>query len=340
MRVQLRILVTGCAGFIGSFVSRRLLSRGDVVIGVDNVNTYYDVALKEARLKQLAEFPDFSFHRVDCADRVRMAELFVTERFDLVVHLAAQAGVRHSLEHPFDYTDSNITGFLAILEGCRHGKVRHLVYASSASVYGLNTAMPWSIHEGVNHPMTLYGATKKANELMAHAYSHLFAVPTTGLRFFSVYGPWGRPDMALFKFTENILAGKPIDVYNHGKMKRDWTYVDDIVEGVVRVLDRVPSGDPAFDTALPDPAISSAPYRIYNIGNCAPVELMHFVRAIETSLGREALINYLPIQAGDIPASQADVSDLERDTGFRPTTTIEAGVASFVSWYLGYYGRR
>ncbi|HEY0035217.1 MAG TPA: NAD-dependent epimerase [Longimicrobium sp.] len=333
-----RILVTGAAGFIGSHVAQRLLERGDEVVGLDNLNAYYDVSLKEARLARITPHPGFRFVRMDVGDREGMAELFERERFDRVVHLAAQAGVRYSLTHPHAYLESNITGFLNVLEGCRHHGVEHLVYASSSSVYGANTAMPFSVHDTVDHPVSLYAATKKANELMAHTYSHLYGVPTTGLRFFTVYGPWGRPDMAMFLFAKAILEGRPIDVFNHGRMQRDFTYIDDIVEGVIRVTDRPAPRNPAWDGAHPDPGTSSAPYRVYNIGNNDPVELMEVIRLIERFLGREAEKRMLDLQPGDVPATYADASDLERDTGFAPATPIEDGVRRFVEWYLQYYG--
>ena len=333
-----RYLVTGAAGFIGSHVAHVLLARGDRVVGLDNVNDYYDPTLKEARLARLAPLAGFRLVRGDVADRALVEALFRQERFDVVVHLAAQAGVRYSLTNPHAYVDSNLVGFVNILEGCRHGGVQHLTYASSSSVYGANTEMPFSVHHNVDHPLSLYAATKKANELMAHTYSHLYGLPTTGLRFFTVYGPWGRPDMALFLFTKAILAGKPIDVFNEGRMQRDFTYVDDIVEGVVRVADRIPEGDPAWSGARPDPAASRAPYRVYNIGNHDPVELMQLIRTLENALGREAQKRMLPMQPGDVPATYADVEDLERDVGFRPATPIETGVQRFVDWYRGYYG--
>ncbi len=315
-------LVTGAAGFIGFHVAKRLLERGDAVIGLDNLNDYYDVSLKEARLARLAH-PHFRFEKLDIADREGMKRFFEKASFDVVIHLAAQAGVRHSLTHPESYIDSNLVGFGNILEGCRHKKVAHLVYASSSSVYGGNTEMPFSTSQNVDHPLSLYAATKKANELMAHVYSHLYALPTTGLRFFTVYGPWGRPDMAMFSFTKAILEGKPIDVFNHGKMQRDFTYIDDIAEGVIRAADHLPAGEP--------------PYKIYNIGNNAPVELGHFIATIEKALGREAKKNFLPMQPGDVPATYADVDDLMRDVGFKPATPIEEGVDKFVAWYKEYY---
>jgi UDP-glucuronate 4-epimerase len=333
------ILVTGCAGFIGFHVARRLLSEGETVHGLDSVNDYYDPLLKEARLKILGEFPRFTMHRVELADAIAMGRVFSDYRPKAVVHLAAQAGVRYSLSNPRVYTDSNITGFLNILEGCRHHGVEHLVYASSSSVYGLNTAMPFSVHHNVDHPVSLYAATKKANELMAHSYSHLFDLPTTGLRFFTVYGPWGRPDMALFLFTKAILAGTPINVFNEGRMKRDFTYIDDIVEGIIRVLRRPATPNPAWRAEAPDSATSRAPYRLYNIGNHSPVELSRFIEIIEDCLGKKAVKNLLPLQAGDVPMSFADVEDLSRDTGFAPNTPIETGITRFVEWYRTYYGQ-
>ncbi|MEZ5943686.1 MAG: NAD-dependent epimerase [Planctomycetaceae bacterium] len=334
----MKILVTGAAGFIGFHLSTRLLERGDEVVGYDNVNDYYSVDLKEARLAQLTAKPGFTFVRADLADRPRMDEVFAEHKFDAVVNLAAQAGVRYSLQKPHAYTDSNVTGFLNILEACRHNKVGHLVFASTSSVYGANTNMPFSVHQNVDHPVSLYAATKKANELMAHAYSHLFRMPVTGLRFFTVYGPWGRPDMALFLFTKAILSGKPIDVFNHGNMQRDFTYVDDIVEGIVRVMDRPAALNPEWTGDAPDPASSSAPYRLYNIGNNSPVQLMTMIETLEKCLGRTAEKNMLPIQPGDVPATYADVDDLIRDVDFKPETSIETGVQRFVEWYLEYFG--
>ncbi|MBX3272835.1 MAG: NAD-dependent epimerase [Sandaracinaceae bacterium] len=333
-----RILVTGAAGFIGSHVSEVLLARGDEVVGLDDLNDYYSVALKRARLARLEPHPRFRFVRADVADRAAIPALFAAERFDRVVHLAAQAGVRYSLENPHAYVDSNLVGFVNILEGCRHHGVAHLVYASSSSVYGLNTRMPFSVHDNVDHPVSLYAASKKANELMAHCYSHLYGLPTTGLRFFTVYGPWGRPDMALFLFTKAILAGEPIRVFNHGAMRRDFTYVDDIVRGVVATMDRVPAPDPTWTSEAPDPGTSTAPYRIYNIGNNQPVELMTMIETLERALGREAQKIMLPMQAGDVPATYADVDDLARDVDFRPSTPIEEGIARFVEWYRAFYG--
>lgn len=332
-----KILVTGAAGFIGFYVSKKLLEQGFEVVGLDNLNDYYDVNLKYARLKQLEGTPGFRFVRMELSDREEIAALFGAEKFDSVVNLAAQAGVRYSLENPYAYIDSNISGFINILEGCRHSGVKHLAYASSSSVYGANTAMPFSVHHNVDHPVSLYAATKKANELMAHTYSSLYGLPTTGLRFFTVYGPWGRPDMALFLFTKAIMEGRPIDVFNHGKMQRDFTFIDDIVEGIVRVLARVPQGNGGWSGATPDPGTSYAPYRIYNIGNNNPVELLRFIEVLEDALGKKATKNLLPLQAGDVPATYADVDDLMQDVGFKPATSIEEGVARFVKWYRGYY---
>ncbi|HSW65008.1 MAG TPA: NAD-dependent epimerase [Dissulfurispiraceae bacterium] len=332
-----KILVTGAAGFIGSALSRRLLDRGDHVVGIDNMNDYYDVTLKEARLARLQGMPGFTFVKLDIADRADMETLFAEQQFDAVMNLAAQAGVRYSLINPYSYIDSNIMGFTNILEGCRHNGVKHLVYASSSSVYGANTNMPFSVHHNVDHPVSLYAASKKANELMAHTYSHLYTIPTTGLRFFTVYGPWGRPDMALFLFTEAILEGRPIDVFNYGRMRRDFTYIDDIVEGVVRVIDRIPEPNPAWSGDAPDSATSYAPYRLYNIGNNNPVELMQFIEELEDCLGKKADKNLLPIQPGDVPATYADVDDLIQDVGFKPDTPIAEGVRKFVEWYRGYY---
>ncbi len=332
-----KFLVTGAAGFIGFHVARRLLDRGDQVVGLDNVNDYYDVGLKRDRLRQLKEQEGFSFVELDVADRQTLPELFQQQQFETVIHLAAQAGVRYSLENPHVYVDSNLVGFVNILEACRHHRVRHLTYASSSSVYGANTTMPFSIHHNVDHPLSLYAATKKANELLAHTYSHLYGLPTTGLRFFTVYGPWGRPDMALFKFTRAILRDEPIDVYNHGQMQRDFTYIDDIAQGVIHVADRVPAGNPQWSGARPDPGTSQSPYRIYNIGNHQPVELMNLIAALEDCLGRKAEKRFLPMQPGDVPATFADVDDLVQDVGFRPATPIEDGIREFVNWYRGYY---
>ncbi len=334
----MRVLVTGAAGFIGSHLSQRLLARGDEVLGFDNLNDYYDPTLKQARLDRLLPLPGFSFTRASLEDRAAVERAFADFRPQRVVNLAAQAGVRYSLENPHAYIDSNITGFINILEACRHGGVEHLVYASSSSVYGANRKLPFAVEDSVDHPVSLYAATKKANELMAHTYSHLFGLPTTGLRFFTVYGPWGRPDMALFLFTKNILEGRPIDVFNHGRHTRDFTYVDDIVEGVVRTLDRVPGPDPAYDPLLPNPGSSSAPFRVYNIGNHQPVELLRYIEVLEDRLGRKAERNLLPMQPGDVPDTCADVSALARDTGYTPATPIETGVGRFVDWYRDYYG--
>ena len=333
----MKILVTGAAGFIGFHTSKRLLERGDTVVGLDNFNDYYDVRLKEARAAILADYDAFNMVRSDLADREAIEALFAKEGFDKVIHLAAQAGVRYSIENPHSYIESNIVGTMHILEGCRHHKVEHLTYASSSSVYGANTTMPFSIHQNVDHPLALYGATKKANELMAHTYSNLYNLPTTGLRFFTVYGPWGRPDMALFLFTRNIIEGKPIDVFNYGKHKRDFTYVDDIVEGVIRTSDHTAQPNDNWDSAQPDPGTSRAPYRIYNIGNQQPVELMDYIGAIETHLGREAEKNLLPLQQGDVPDTWADTEDLANDVGYQPSTPIEVGVKNFVEWYLDFY---
>jgi UDP-glucuronate 4-epimerase len=331
------ILLTGAAGFIGSHTARRLLDRGQAVVGVDNLNDYYDVSLKEARLERLRADANFSFERLDVADRDAMAALFARVKPTAVIHLAAQAGVRYSLENPHAYTDSNITGFLNILEGCRHNGIGHLVFASSSSVYGSNTRQPFSEHHNVDHPVSLYAATKKANELMAHTYAHLFGLSVTGLRFFTVYGPWGRPDMALFRFTRGILAGEPIPVFNAGQMIRDFTYVDDIVEGIVRVLDAPARPDPDWTGDDPDPATSSAPYRVFNIGNNMPVLLLDCIAMLEECLGRKAQMNFLPIQPGDVTSTMADVSELERAVGFRPRTPLREGIARFVEWYREYY---
>jgi UDP-glucuronate 4-epimerase len=333
----MKVLVTGAAGFIGMHTAQRLLARGDEVVGVDNLNDYYDVALKRARLEPLQAHPRFRFEKLDLADTAATAGLFARERCPRVVHLAAQAGVRYSLKNPQAYAQSNLAGFLNVLEGCRHYGVEHLVFASSSSVYGANTAMPYSTHAGADHPVSLYAATKKANELMAHAYSHLYRLPATGLRFFTVYGPWGRPDMAYAIFTKAILDGQPIDVFNHGRMRRDFTYIDDIVEGVVRVLDRAPAADPAFDPARPDPAASHAPYRLYNIGNHTPVELGEFIATLERLLQRTAKKNLLPMQPGDVAETYADVADLQRDVGFAPSTPLDTGLARYVEWYRAYH---
>jgi UDP-glucuronate 4-epimerase len=331
-------LVTGVAGFIGFHVARRLLERGDDVVGIDNLNDYYDVRLKQDRLAQLTPYERFRFEKLDISDAPMMEWLFSEYEFDVVIHLAAQAGVRYSLINPHAYVQSNIVGFLHILEGCRHHGCRHLVYASSSSVYGANTKLPFSVHDNVDHPLSLYAASKKANELMAHTYSHLYGLPTTGLRFFTVYGPWGRPDMALFVFTRAILEGRPIEVYNHGRMRRDFTYIDDVVEGVVRVADRPATGNPEWSGDRPDPGTSRAPFRVYNIGNHRPVELDYFISVLEKCLGKTARKNLLPLQPGDVPATFADVDDLMRDVGFQPSTPIEVGIQRFVDWYRQYYG--
>jgi UDP-glucuronate 4-epimerase len=332
-----KILVTGAAGFIGFHLCQRLLARGDVVVGLDNLNDYYEVSLKENRLKKLTDKENFSFAKGDLSDRSGMEALFAEHEFDAVVNLAAQAGVRYSLTNPHAYVDANLVGFMNILEGCRHQKVGHLVYASSSSVYGANTRMPFSVHDNVDHPVSLYAASKKANELMAHTYAHLYGLPCTGLRFFTVYGPWGRPDMALFLFTKAILAGKPIDVFNHGRMRRDFTFIDDIVEGVMRVTDQPAQPNPDWSGVAPDPGTSAAPYRVYNIGNNNPVELMHLIETLEKALGKTAVKNFLPLQPGDVPATWANVDALGNDVGFRPETPIEVGVERFVEWYKGYY---
>jgi UDP-glucuronate 4-epimerase len=336
----MKILVTGAAGFVGSFTAARLLDRGDEVVGLDNLNAYYDVTLKKARLARLQAKPGFSFALLDLVDRAGMEKLFGTSKFDRVVHLGAQAGVRYSIENPHVYVDSNVVGTLNVLEGCRHRDVAHLVYASTSSVYGANTRMPFSVHQNVDHPLSLYAATKKANELMAHTYAHLYGVPVTGLRFFTVYGPWGRPDMALFQFTRNMLEGKPIDVFNLGNHRRDFTYIDDIVEGVVRAVDQVAAASDSWDSDSPDPATSNAPYRLYNIGNSRPVELRRYIEVLEECLGIKAEMNLLPLQPGDVPDTCADVDDLARDMGYRPVTTVETGVARFVDWYCSYYNVR
>jgi UDP-glucuronate 4-epimerase len=333
----MRILVTGAAGFIGSALSARLLARGDEVLGYDNLNPYYDPGLKEARLARLTTQPGFACVRADLEDRAALERAFAEFRPERVVNLAAQAGVRYSLANPHAYVQSNLVGFVNVLEACRHAKVEHLVYASSSSVYGGNRKLPFSTDDAIDHPLSLYAATKKANELMAHTYSHLYDLPTTGLRFFTVYGPWGRPDMALFLFTRKILAGEPIEVFNHGRHSRDFTYIDDIVEGVVRVLDRVPGPDPAFDPLAPTPASSSAPYRVYNIGNHRPVELSRYIEVIEEALGRSAEKTLLPMQAGDVPDTFADITALQRDTGYAPSTPVEVGVKRFVDWYRDFY---
>ena len=333
----MKILVTGAAGFIGMHTCLRLLARGDEVVGFDNLNDYYDPRLKDARLARLTPHASFRFVKLDVADRAGMERLFASEKFDRVIHLAAQAGVRYSLKNPHAYADSNLIGFVNILEGCRHNQVEHLVYASSSSVYGGNTRMPFSEHDSVDHPVSLYAATKKANELMAHTYSHLYGLPTTGLRFFTVYGPWGRPDMALFLFTSAILEGRPIDVFNHGNMQRDFTYIDDIVEGVIRVCDRAAEADPAYTASTPDPASSNVPYRVFNIGNHDPVPLLDFIGAIEKALGKTAEKRLLPMQDGDVPATYADTALLRDWVGFAPATSVQDGVQRFVDWYRNYY---
>ncbi|MGR3318639.1 MAG: NAD-dependent epimerase [Candidatus Anammoxibacter sp.] len=333
----MKILVTGAAGFIGFHLSMKLLERGDEVIGLDNLNTYYDVNLKHDRLAQINDFDKFTFVEEDLANRDGIAALFKKNSFERVINLAAQAGVRYSLINPQSYIDANIVGFTNILEGCRHAKVPHLTFASSSSVYGSNTEMPFSVHHNVDHPVSLYAASKKSNELMAHCYSHIFGLPTTGLRFFTVYGPWGRPDMALFLFTKAIFDNKPIDVFNHGKMKRDFTYIDDIVEGVVRVSDKIASPNPCWSSDKPDPGSSKAPYKIYNIGNSQPVELMKFIEVIENKIGKRAQKNLMDIQPGDVPATYADVEDLIADVKFKPSTSIETGVGRFIDWYREYY---
>ena len=333
----MRVLVTGAAGFIGFHVASKLLARGDEVVGLDNLNPYYDPTLKAARLTILQKQARFSFEKIDLADRAAMEALFARGKFQRVVHLAAQAGVRYSIQNPHAYADSNLTGTLHVLEGCRHNAVEHLVFASTSSVYGANTKMPFSAHQNVDHPLSFYAATKKANELMAHTYASLYGLPVTGLRFFTVYGPWGRPDMALFMFTRNILAGRPIDVFNYGNHRRDFTYVDDIVGGVVASLDHVATANAAWDGDAPDPATSRAPYRLYNIGNNRPVELMHYIEVLEQCLGRKAEKNLLPLQIGDVPDTWADAEDLVRDVGYRPATSVEEGIRRFVDWYLGYY---
>lgn len=333
----MKVLITGSAGFIGMHTAEYLLSRGETVVGIDNINAYYDPRLKEARLLRLLDKPGFRFHKIDIADRKAIEHLFAKEKFDRVVHLAAQAGVRYSLENPHAYVDSNLVGFVNILEGCRHNKVQHLVYASSSSVYGGNTKMPFSERDNVDHPVSLYAATKKANELMAHTYSHLYGLPTTGLRFFTVYGPWGRPDMAVFLFTKAILEGRPINIFNHGKMKRDFTYIDDITEGVIRTLDRVAEPAPDFDPENPDPSSSNAPFRVLNIGSHQPVDLMTFINSIEMNLGISAQKNFLPLQDGDVLETYADTYALEALTEHTPSTDIKTGIARFIEWYRAYY---
>lgn len=331
-------MVTGAAGFIGSALSLRLLDRGDEVVGIDNLNDYYDVNLKVARLKRLGDHDRFKFVKLDVADRLAVEDTFAKEKFQKVMHLAAQAGVRYSITNPHAYIDSNIVGFINILEGCRHNVVEHLAYASSSSVYGANTKMPFSIHDNVDHPVSLYAASKKANELMAHTYSHLYNLPTTGLRFFTVYGPWGRPDMSLFLFTRNIIEGKPIDVFNYGNHRRDFTYVDDIVEGIIRVVDKPAQVNADWASETPDPASSFAPYRLYNIGNNNPVHLLTFIETLEKCIGKKAIINLLPLQQGDVPDTYADVSDLVCDMGYKPSTLLEDGIRNFVGWYRDFYG--
>ncbi len=333
-----KILITGAAGFIGYHLSKRLLEDGRIVVGLDNLNDYYDPRLKRARLDQLEKFPAFSHADFDMADREAMPALFAEHGFDAVVNLAAQAGVRYSLINPHSYVDTNLVGFVNILEGCRHNRVKHLIYASSSSVYGANTSMPFSVHSNVDHPVSLYAASKKANELLAHSYSHLYGLPATGLRFFTVYGPWGRPDMALFLFTKAILEGRPIDVFNNGNMERDFTYIDDITEGVFRLLDRLPRANPEWSGDHPDPATSYCPWRLYNIGNNNKEKLMHYIEVLEECLGKKAKKNFLPMQAGDVAATYADVDDLVREINFKPNTSIENGVRNFVTWYREYYG--
>ena len=334
------ILVTGAAGFIGFHVARHLLSEGRAVVGLDIVNDYYDPKLKEARLDVLKREAKFSFIKLDLADRARMKTLFEQQRFPIVVHLAAQAGVRYSLQHPHAYVDANLDGFINVLEGCRHTGCNHLLFASSSSVYGANAKLPFSVHDNVDHPISLYAASKKANELMAHAYSHLYRLPATGLRFFTVYGPWGRPDMAMFIFAKAILEGQPIKLFNHGNMRRDFTYVDDVCQAIVRLLDRPPRGDPEWDGATPDPGSSAAPWKVYNIGNNRPEELLHVVSVLEKEFGRTAIREMLPMQPGDVPATYADIEDLAREIGFRPSTAIEDGIARFAKWYREYHGEK
>jgi len=331
-------LITGSAGFIGFHLCKRLLSENHNIIGLDNLNNYYDVSLKESRLNMLKQYDNFTFYKAYLEDNEAIKNIFASHDISVVINLAAQAGVRYSLENPMAYIDSNIVGFVNILEACRHNKVKHLIYASSSSVYGSNTHIPFSVHDNIDHPISLYAATKKSNELMAHVYSHLFGIPTTGLRFFTVYGPWGRPDMALFLFTRSILEGKPIKVFNHGNMMRDFTYVDDIIEGIVRLIPKPPKPNPEWDSENPDPGTSSAPYKVYNIGNNSPVQLSRFIEAIEEKLGKKAIKKYLPMQPGDVPATYADVDDLMRDVGFKPATSVEDGIGRFVDWFKDYYG--
>ncbi|MBS3942881.1 MAG: NAD-dependent epimerase [Dethiobacter sp.] len=338
MKKTKQILITGCAGFIGFHLARRLLEEGETIVGLDNLNNYYDVQLKADRLILLRNYKNFTFTKASLEDTKLLVELFEAYPFERVIHLAAQAGVRYSLQNPHAYIEANLTGFLNILEGCRRTAVRHLIYASSSSVYGANTKMPFSRHHNVDHPVSLYAATKKANELMAHTYSHLYGLPATGLRFFTVYGPWGRPDMALFIFTRAILEGKPIKIFNYGQMKRDFTYVDDIVEGITRLIDRIPAPNPSWSGDAPDPGSSYAPYRIYNIGHNKPEELLHFIAVLEKELGKRATKEYLPLQPGDVVETCADIDDLYQDTGFKPVTPIEEGIAEFVTWYRSYYG--
>ena len=333
----MKVLITGAAGFIGSTLAMRLLERGDTVIGIDNHNDYYDPAIKEARIARYADNPNYTHLRIDLFDRKAMEQAFEEHKPQRVVNLAAQAGVRYSIENPLAYVDSNLVGFAHVLEGCRHNDVEHLVYASSSSVYGANTSMPFSVHDNIDHPLSLYAASKKANELMAHTYSHLYRLPTTGLRFFTVYGPWGRPDMALFKFTKAILAGEPIPVFNYGKHRRDFTYIDDIVEGVIRVLDKPAEPNPEWDGANPDPGTSNAPWRVYNIGNNSPVELMDYIAALENALGKKAEKELLPLQPGDVPDTYANVDDLVEHFGYKPSTSVEEGIGRFVEWYLDYF---
>lgn len=332
----MKVLVTGAAGFIGFHVSKTLLQRGNTVVGIDNLNDYYDVNLKHSRLK-LLEHENFSFHKVDLSDRESVDAIFKSEKIDRVINLAAQAGVRYSIENPWSYLDSNLTGFLVILEACRHHNIQHLVYASSSSVYGANTKLPFSVADNVDHPLSLYAASKKSNELMAHSYSNLYDLPVSGLRFFTAYGPWGRPDMALFLFTKNILQDKPIKVFNYGKHTRDFTYIDDIVEGIIRVLDTIPEKNPSYDLSKLNPADSPAPYRLYNIGNNSPVQLLDYIQAIETALGKKAEMELLPLQAGDVPDTQADISHLQSAVGFKPSTSVQQGINQFVKWYRNYY---